>query len=360
MEKLTMHPDYLGIPNGIWPTLGGARSSGEGVVIGLIDTRISPAHPSFASLSSLSSNSKLLNHSRFTGTCAMGDHFFISACNSKIVGAQYFTLGAIAAGDFNATRDYASPFDADGHGSTSSHTASIAAGNNGVPVIVNGYNYGFASGMAPRAWIATYKALYTFGGYMSDVVAAVDQAIEDGVDILSLSVGPFTIPPSPASFLNVLEMQLLFATKAGVVVIQVAGNAGPSASSVLSFSPWITSVVASVTGRKYNGTLILGNGQSYSGMGLARDTLYQVAATADFCESNNSIGFLESSHNAQPFITSLSEGKLIICTYTFDFEYENASIIRVSETMRAVRAAGFIMTMDSDLGSEQVKGTMSP
>ncbi|GAB4857707.1 hypothetical protein Ancab_015613 [Ancistrocladus abbreviatus] len=362
MEKLTTHtPDYLGIPNGVWPTLGGARSSGERVVIGLIDTGISPDHPSFASLSSLSSDSKLLNHTRFRGTCAMGDHFFSSACNGKIVGAQYFALGAIAAGDFNATRDYASPFDADGHGSTSSHTASIAAGNNGVPVIVNGYNYGFASGMAPGAWIAAYKALYTFGGYMSDVVAAVDQAVEDGVDILSLSVGPSTVPPGPASFLNVLEMQLLFATRAGVVVIQAAGNGGPSASSILSFSPWITSVAASVTDRKYNGTLILGNGQSYSGMGLAPptpgDTLYQVAAAADVCERNNSIGFLESCQNAQPFITSLSEGKLIICTYTFDFEYENASIIRVAETMRTVRAAGFIMTMDPDLGSEQVKGT---
>ncbi|GMH28827.1 hypothetical protein Nepgr_030670 [Nepenthes gracilis] len=300
----------------------------------------------------------MFNKSKFKGNCAVGDQFPSAACNGKIVAAKYFALGAIAAGDFNATRDYASPFDADGHGS---HTASTAAGNHGVPVMINGFNYGYASGMAPGAWIAAYKALYTFGGYMTDVVAAVDQAVEDGVDVLSLSVGPSTVPPGPASFLNVLEMQLLFATRAGVVVIQAAGNGGPSSSSILSFSPWITSVAASVTDRKYNGSITLGNGQSFSGMGLAPptpgDTFYPIAAAADVCERNNSIGFLESCQNAEPFIPSLTQGTLIICTYTFDFEYENASIVRVADTMRSVGAAGFIMTMDPDLGIEQVKGT---
>ncbi|GAB4856761.1 hypothetical protein Ancab_014679 [Ancistrocladus abbreviatus] len=280
MEKLTTHTsDYLGIPNGVWPTLGGARSSSEGVVRGLINTRISPDYPSFAFSSSLSSDNKLLNHSRFRRTCAMGVRFFYSACYSKIVGAQYLALRVIVASDFNATRDYASPFDVDGHGS---HTTSIATSNNGVPAIVNGYNYGFASGMAPGPWIATYKELYTFGGYISDVVAAVDQVVEDGVDILSLFVGLSTVPPGPASFLNVLEMQLLFATRAGVVVIQAAENGGPFASSILSFSPWITSVAASVIDHKYNGTLILGNGQSYSGIGLAHNSNFEIIFVVHF------------------------------------------------------------------------------
>ena len=94
--------------------------------------------------------------------------------------------------------------------------------------------------------------------------------MEDGVDILSLSIGPSSVPPGPSAFLNVLEMELLFATKAGVVVIQAAGNGGPSSSSILSFSPWITTVAASIIDRKYNGSIMLGNGQRLSGMGLAR------------------------------------------------------------------------------------------
>ncbi|CAO2819432.1 unnamed protein product [Amaranthus hypochondriacus] len=358
MKKLTTHtPDYLGIPTGVWPTLGGARLSGAGIVIGMIDTGINPNHPSFANLPSLRIKEADYT-SKFKGKCATGEMFSPTACNGKIVGAQYFARAAIAAGDFNATRDYASPYDADGHGS---HTASTAAGNYDIPVIVNGFNYGNASGMAPGASIAVYKALYTFGGYMSDVVAAVDQAVEDGVDILSLSVGPSSVPPGPSAFLNVLEMELLFATKAGVVVIQAAGNGGPSSSSILSFSPWITTVAASITDRKYNNTIVLGDGHNLSGMGLAPPTpgaaLFPIAAAADVSRHNASVGLLESCQNPDAFIPSLVRGKLIICTYTYDFEFDSANIVKVSETMRRAGAAGFIMTMDPDLGSEEVKGT---
>lgn len=90
------------------------------------------------------------------------------------------------------------------------------------------------------------------------------------MDILSLSVGPASVPTGPSAFLNVLEMQLLFATRAGVLVVQAAGNGGPSSTSILSFSPWITSVAASTTDRRYNNSIVLGNGQSFSGSGLSR------------------------------------------------------------------------------------------
>ncbi|KAF8412909.1 hypothetical protein HHK36_000881 [Tetracentron sinense] len=382
MVKLTTHtPEFLGIPTGVWPTLGGARNSGEGVVIGMIDTGINPNHPSFSRQSFQGSNGGARSTgSKFKGKCAAGEGFPQTACNGKIIGAQYFAHAAIAANDFNATRDYASPFDADGHGrqvtvykycvymknevnNNLCHTASTAAGNHQIPVIANGFNYGYASGMAPGARIAVYKALYPFGGYMSDVVAAVDQAVEDGVDILSLSIGPSSVPSGPSAFLNVLEMELLFATKAGVLVIQAAGNGGPSSSSILSFSPWITSVAASITDRKYNNSIKLGNGQSFSGTGLAPPTagevLFPIAAAVDVCSRNMSGGFVlvESCQDSESFIPSLVHGKLIICTYTFDFEFEAASISTVADTIKKVGGAGFIITMDPDIGSEQVKGT---
>lgn len=108
-----MHtPEFLGIPAGVWPILGGAENSGEGVVIGFIDTGINPEHPSFSKKSS----TPTLRRGKFRGKCASGDKFPATACNGKIVAAQYFARAAIAYGDFNSTRDYASPFDADGHG----------------------------------------------------------------------------------------------------------------------------------------------------------------------------------------------------------------------------------------------------
>ncbi|CAN1333846.1 Subtilisin-like protease SBT2.5 [Linum perenne] len=113
MQKLTTHtPDFLGIPNGVWPSLGGAGNAGDGVVIGLIDTGINPLHPSFAT----GSSSRFNSTTKFKGKCVTGARFPKSYCNGKIVGARYFTRAATAAGDFNATRDFMSPFDADGHG----------------------------------------------------------------------------------------------------------------------------------------------------------------------------------------------------------------------------------------------------
>lgn len=95
------------------------------------------------------------------------------------------------------------------------------------------------------------------------------QAVEDGVDILSLSIGPSAVPTGPAAFLNILEMELLFAVKAGVLVVQAVGNGGPTPSSVLSFSPWITSVAASTIDRKYNNSIVFGNGQVFTGTALS-------------------------------------------------------------------------------------------
>ncbi|KAK9121045.1 hypothetical protein Syun_018662 [Stephania yunnanensis] len=362
--KLTTHtPDFLGISNDVWPSLGGPQNSGEGVVIGIIDTGINPRHPSFNGQHFRGNNGGAHSNGKtFKGRCETGESFLPNACNGKIIGARVFSRAAVANGDFNATRDYSSPFDADGHGrQVGYHTASTAAGNHQTPVIVNGFNYGYASGMAPGAQIAVYKALYSFGGYMSDVVAAVDQAVEDGVDIISLSIGPSSVPPGASAFLNVLEMELLFATRAGVLVVQAAGNGGPTSSSILSFSPWITSVAASITDRRYNTSIILGNGQSFSGAGLAPPTIgevqFPIAAAADVCSGNTTFETVENCQHTEPFILSLARGKLIICTYTFDFEFDAASIVSVADTIQRIGAAGFIMTMDPDLASDQVRGT---
>jgi len=82
-----------------------------------------------------------------------------------------------------------------------------------------------------------------------------------------------------------------------------------------------------------------------------------MAAAADVCQQKATVGQVENCQNPEPFIPSLVHGKLIICTYTFDFEFDSASIIKVAETVHSVGAAGFIMTIDPDIGSEEAKGT---
>ncbi|EPS61165.1 hypothetical protein M569_13635, partial [Genlisea aurea] len=168
VEAATTHtPQFLGLPQGAWAREGGFETAGEGVVIGFIDTGIDPKHPSF------SDDSPYPVPDHFSGICEVTRDFPSGSCNGKLVGARHFAASAIIRGIFNATKDYASPFDADGHGT---HTAAIAAGNHGIPVVVSGHHFGNASGMAPRSHIAVYKALYkSFGGFAADVVAAIDQ-----------------------------------------------------------------------------------------------------------------------------------------------------------------------------------------
>lgn len=96
--------------------------------------------------------------------------------------------------------------------------------------------------------------------------------MHDGVDILSLSVGPNS-PPSntKTTFLNPFDATLLGAVKAGVFVAQAAGNGGPFPKSLVSYSPWIATVAAAIDDRRYKNHLILGNGKILAGLGLSRE-----------------------------------------------------------------------------------------
>ncbi|RCV34784.1 hypothetical protein SETIT_7G186000v2 [Setaria italica] len=344
MVKMTTHtPNYIGA-SGVWPLLGGAENSGDGVVIGMIDTGIDPKNPSFVS-SNLSSQAKSPPAS-FKGTCRAGNRFPPDSCNGKIVGARWFARAAQATGEFNATVHYASPYDSDGHGS---HTASIAAGNFHTPVISGGYSFGYASGMAPGARLAIYKAAYPFGGYMSDVIAAVDQAVEDGVDVISLSMAPSAVSSGPASFLNLLEAQLLLATKAGVSVVQAVGNAGPDENTIVSFSPWILSVAASTTDRKYRKSIIIGNGKAFSCGALSAptpgETMYPLAWADDvIVENSTDDGWYNKCRDPRIFIKPLVQGKLIVCMFDSSDYYDDISLSSIIDTIQKIGAAGVIIT----------------
>ncbi|XP_068656109.1 subtilisin-like protease SBT2.3 [Aristolochia californica] len=349
VRTATTHtPEFLGLPQGAWVQEGGPNFAGEGVVIGFIDTGIDPTHPSFAD--DISNNSYPVP-AHFSGVCEVTRDFPSGSCNRKLIGARHFAASAITRGIFNATQDYASPFDGDGHGT---HTASIAAGNHGIPVIVADHHFGNASGMAPRTHIAVYKALYkSFGGFAADVVAAIDQAAQDGVDIVSLSITPNRRPPGLATFFNPIDMALLSAVKTGIFVVQAAGNTGPAPKSISSFSPWIFTVGAAAHDRVYQNTLVLGSNITISGVGLApgtdEDKMYTlVSATHALINDTSDVNdvYLGECQDSSRINENLVKGNLLICSYSIRFVLGLSSIKQALETARNLSAVGVVFYMD--------------
>jgi subtilisin family serine protease len=163
--------------------------------------------------------------------------------------------------------EYASPRDYNGHGT---HTASTAGGNHDVPATAPAQVFGRISGIAPRARVAVYKALWstvdgaTASGFTSDLVAAIDQAVADGVDVINYSISGTT-----TNFLDAAEVAFLFAADAGVFVSASAGNSGPTTATVAHPSPWITTVAAGTHNRTGVGSVALGNGTVLEGASLA-------------------------------------------------------------------------------------------
>ena len=270
-------PSFLGLdaPGGLWEQLGGTASAGENIIIGIIDSGIWPESLSFSDRTGVNGNAtkdgKLAYQQipGWHGKCEPGEAFNASLCNQKLIGAQHFSAGQGGDAGVNATRpwEFASVRDYNGHGT---HTASTAGGNAKVDVTGPGDPLGAVTGMAPRARIAAYKALWstvdtsTASGSGVDILAAIDTAVADGVDVINYSISGTT-----TNFGDGVEIAFLFAADAGVFVAASAGNSGPTTGTVAHPSPWITTVAAGTHNRSGNGSVTLGNGVTYSGASLA-------------------------------------------------------------------------------------------
>jgi subtilisin family serine protease len=253
----TLSPHFLGLDKngGLWEQLGGGPRAGAGVVVGVIDTGIWPENPSFAG------HTGIPVPSTWHGTCVAGQNFPVTECNDKLIGARYYVAGF---GKHNIAKwDYLSPRDGAGHGS---HTSSTAAGNYGVHVTIDGNVIGDAAGMAPGAKLAMYKVCWDGkppipdGCFNSDSVAAINDAVADGVDVLNYSIGG----TSESSVLDPVSMAFRGAANAGVFVANSAGNSGPGASTLDHPAPWVTTVAAATFRRAFQ-AVELGNGARYVG-----------------------------------------------------------------------------------------------
>ncbi|MFJ6651605.1 S8 family serine peptidase [Microbacterium sp. NPDC091313] len=271
--------EFLGLDGegGVWESIGGVDEAGKGTVVGVIDTGISPDNPSFAGepLGTTAGEEPYLDGNdvvfakadgtEFRSTRVTGDGWTNDDYSTKLIGAKYFSAGAAANG-FDFSYDYLSPRDGDAHGS---HTASTAAGNNGVSATVEGVDFGKISGVAPAAKVAAYKACYVGPDplvtsddicALSDLLGAINAAVADGVDVINYSIGggaaTTTLATEDRAFFN--------AAAAGIFVAASAGNDGPGASTADHASPWYTTVAAS-TIPTYEGTVTLPNGFEAAG-----------------------------------------------------------------------------------------------
>lgn len=217
--------ELIGSP-AIWAGETGAEigTRGEGVIVGMLDSGVNPEHPSFAATDGDGyTHTNPYGSGTFVGVCADDAENPEDICNDKLIGAYDFVTQTAT--------------DTDGHGS---HTGSTMGGNAHEAVFDVGSTAWElpVSGVAPRANVISYKVCaFLCPGTAS--VAAVEQAILDGTDVLNFSISG---PDNPWN--NAVDLAFLSAFEAGIYVAASAGNNGPEAGSVAKTAPWNATVAA--------------------------------------------------------------------------------------------------------------------
>ncbi|KAI5434344.1 hypothetical protein KIW84_021267 [Lathyrus oleraceus] len=286
--------DFIGFPEYV------EREYNEcDVIIGVIDSGIWPESESF--------NDKGYGPppSKWKGICQSSD----LTCNNKIIGARYYRNDY---GEDFLKNNILSPRDTTGHGT---HTASTAAGNPVSMTSMLGLGHGTTRGGASSARIAVYKVCWSDSCQDVDILAAFDDAVIDGVDILSVSIGG-----SDASihFMDAISVGSFHAMKKGILTVSAAGNLGPKSSSLTNFSPWAISVAASTMDRKFVTKVKLGDNKIYEGTSLntfdLQGELWPIIYAGD--APNKEAGFdKDSSRNcsANSLDIKLVKGKILLC-----------------------------------------------
>ncbi|PIA62003.1 hypothetical protein AQUCO_00200177v1 [Aquilegia coerulea] len=297
-EEISRHPDVVSVflnkekelqTTHSWDFLGVIKDNkiphksilkkaklGENVIIGNIDSGVWPESESF--------NDKGMGPvpARWKGFCQNNTNVGVR-CNRKLIGARYFveSNSHVTNNDMFVT---ASARDIYGHGT---HTLATAGGRFVPNVNIYGLGNGTAKGGAPNARVAAYKACWPTEKVKnscksSDVIAAFDAAIHDGVDVLSVSLGE-----APEDYLTEgVAIGSFHAVMNGITVVCSAGNRGPLEGSVQNVAPWILTVGATTMDRDFLSYVVLGNnicikGRSISSEVLSPENLYPLINAVD-------------------------------------------------------------------------------
>ena len=329
-------PQFLGLTgkHGAWA----AGYTGEGVIVGVIDTGIWPEHPSFADDGSYPAPPLTAPIPCEFGNSTHNPNDVPFTCNNKLIGARqmldtYRAFIGAESFEFDSARDD------NGHGT---HTASTAAGNGGVEASIYGIPRGVVSGIAPRAHIIAYKGLGMLGGFSSDLTAAIDQAVADGVDVINYSVG------GGPSLIGSDDIAYLFAADAGVFVATSAGNSGPGPGTIggPASVPWLTTVGASTQKRAFQGSASSSDGWEYFGASITDGTAeLPLVDAADAGDELCNPGVLDSN---------VVTGKIVLC--------KRGDIARIAKSYAVYLAggAGMILYNSSDSQAQLTDNHWAP
>ncbi|KAI3960992.1 hypothetical protein MKW92_048132 [Papaver armeniacum] len=289
--------DFLGV-NNVQQNNANIQSKSD-VIVGVIDTGVWPESESFKD------NGLGPVPKRFKGECVSGDQFTVENCNRKIIGARYYFKGSEEAlGPLESRNETRSARDRNGHGT---HVASTVAGS----VVNNVSFFGMASGTArggmPGARLAIYKICWP-GCTDADNLAAFDDAISDGVDIISIS-----IESSPDGFFDdPISIGSFHAFKRGILVSTSADN---TAVATTKTPPWLLTVAASSIDRELNSNIHLGNSKILKGNSinpLKMDKFHPVIFGEDAAAAGVT-GENASSCNNGTLDIKLIKGKIVVC-----------------------------------------------
>jgi minor extracellular serine protease Vpr len=251
----------------VWEQLGGDASAGKGVKVAVIDGGIRPENPLFKDTGFTAPATKPTND-----YCATTEPAF---CNNKLIAARFSTPTFAT-----VPKEYMSPLGNGGHGT---HTAGTAVGvptkiwfngsTNIIPKkdgveVKDGFTEVTVSGVAPAAYLMSYKALFqvfradgTVTGSGSNVMLleALDWAVKDGADVINNSWGGSAgANPSTSPYQAAFKV----AEDAGVVVVTSAGNSGPGPQTIgcPSCIESGISVASTTTGRFFANSVTLAGG----------------------------------------------------------------------------------------------------
>uniref|UniRef100_A0A8R7QUQ8 Subtilisin-like protease n=1 Tax=Triticum urartu TaxID=4572 RepID=A0A8R7QUQ8_TRIUA len=334
MQQLhtTLTPSFLGLSasSGLLPASNGASD----VVIGVLDTGVYPIDRAAFAADPLLPPPP----GKFRGACVSAPSFNASAyCNGKLVGAKVFYVGyeVQLGGPINETEESKSPLDTLGHGT---HTASTAAGSAVPDAAFYGYGRGNAVGMAPGARVASYKVCWKYGCATSDILAAFDEAIADGVDVISASfvssgyAEPFYVDSTAVGAFS--------AVRKGIIVSAAAGNSGPAESTANNIAPWfLMTVGASTINRHFQADVVLGNGDTFSGASLYAGP--PLGATETPLVHGRTVG--SKTCEAGKLNASLIAGKIVLC---------DPAVLNVAqgEAVKLAGGVGAILTSMKEFG----------
>ncbi|KAK7843419.1 subtilisin-like protease sbt1.3 [Quercus suber] len=340
----TRSPMFLGLEagysthNNVW----GYKILGHDVIVGVLDTGIWPESESFNDIGMTPVPS------RWKGKCETGRGFEERHCNKKIVGARVFYQGYEAAtGKINEQTEFKSARDQDGHGT---HTAATVAGSPVRGANLQNYANGTARGMSPGARIAAYKVCWTGGCFSSDILSAVDRAVADGVNVLSISLGGGV----SSYYRDSLSIAAFGAMEMGVFVSCSAGNGGPDPVSLTNVSPWITTVGASTMDREFPAIVKLGNGRIMNGVSLYKEERMLLKNSK---QENYPIVYM-GSNSSSPEPSSLClegtldrhvvEGKIVICDRGISPRVQKGQVVKEAGGI------GMILSNTANNGEELV------